>query len=43
MRRQTLEEFQNTRNAPGTLYSVAGDEGGGLDWDKAALAPAKTT
>ena len=42
MRGQTLEEFQKTRNAPGALYSVAGNEGNGLAWDKAALAPAKT-
>ena len=42
MRGQTLEEFQKTRNAPGALYSVAGNEGGGLAWDKAAPAPAKT-
>jgi gallate dioxygenase len=26
MRGQTLEEFQQTRNAPGALYSVAGKE-----------------
>ncbi len=34
MRGQTLEEFQKTRNAPGALYSVAGNEGKGLAWDK---------
>jgi gallate dioxygenase len=34
MRGQTLEEFQKTRNAPGALYSVAGQEAGKLDWDK---------
>jgi gallate dioxygenase len=37
MRGQTLEEFQKTRNAPGALYSVAGNEGPGLSWDKPAL------
>jgi gallate dioxygenase len=35
MRGQTLEEFQKTRNAPGALYSVAGNEAKGLAWDKA--------
>jgi len=35
MRGQTLEEFQKTRNAPGALYSVAGNGGGALAWDKA--------
>jgi len=43
MRGQTLEAFQETRNAPGALYSVAGNEGNGLAWDKTTLAPAKTT
>ena len=33
MRGQTLEEFQKTRNAPGALYSVAGNETAGLSWD----------
>ncbi len=42
MRGQTLEEFQKTRNAPGALYSVAGNEGDGLAWDKVTPAPAKT-
>jgi len=42
MRGQTLEEFQKTRNAPGALYSVAGNEGDGLAWDKTALVSAKT-
>jgi len=42
MRGETLEEFQKTRNAPGALYSVAGNEGDGLAWDKTALASAKT-
>jgi gallate dioxygenase len=34
MRGQTLEDFQKTRNAPGALYSVAGNEGNKLAWDK---------
>jgi gallate dioxygenase len=38
MRGQTLEEFQNTRNAPGALYSVAGKDAGKLDWDKKPAA-----
>jgi gallate dioxygenase len=33
MRGQTLEEFQKTRNAPGALYSVAG-EVDKLAWDQ---------
>jgi gallate dioxygenase len=32
MRGQTLEDFQKTRNAPGALYSVAGNSGGNLAW-----------
>ena len=33
MRGQTLEQFQQTRNAPGALYSVAGaDAGGRRSW-----------
>ena len=36
MRGQTLEDFQKTRNAPGALYSVAGNEGKALGWDKSA-------
>jgi len=32
MRGQTLEEFQKTRNAPGALYSVAGQDAGTLAW-----------
>ena len=38
MRGQTLEEFQKTRNAPGALYSVAGQDAPNLAWD---AAPAK--
>ena len=33
MRGETLEDFQKTRNAQ-VLYSVAGDEGDNLAWDK---------
>jgi gallate dioxygenase len=33
MRGESLEEFQKTRNAQ-VLYSVAGNEGGSLAWDK---------
>lgn len=35
MRGQSLEDFQQTRNAPGALYSVAGKEAGALAWDVA--------
>jgi gallate dioxygenase len=35
MRGQTLDEFQQTRNAPGALYSVAGSDAGALAWDPA--------
>jgi gallate dioxygenase len=35
MRGQSLEDFQQTRNAPGALYSVAGKEAGALAWDAA--------
>jgi gallate dioxygenase len=38
MRGETLEEFQKTRNAPGALYSVAGQDAPKLAWD---AAPAK--
>ena len=34
MRGQSLEDFQQTRNAPGALYSVAGKDAGGLAWNK---------
>jgi gallate dioxygenase len=34
MRGQTLEEFQQTRNAPGALYSVAAKDAGTQGWDK---------
>ena len=36
MRGQTLEDFQQTRNAPGALYSVAGKDATALDWDQPA-------
>jgi gallate dioxygenase len=36
MRGQTLEEFQQTRNAPSALYSVAGQETTALNWDRKA-------
>ncbi len=36
MRGETLEQFQKTRNAPGALYSVAGQQASKLAWDKAA-------
>jgi len=42
MRGETLEAFQQTRNAPGALYSVAGKGAGNLGWDSppgAAAAP----
>jgi len=34
MRGETLEEFQKSRNAPGALYSVAGNEARDLAWDR---------
>src|SRR5256885_2551712 len=34
MRGETLEDFQRTRNAPGALYSVAGNAAGNLAWDQ---------
>lgn len=36
MRGETLEAFQQTRNAPGALYSVAGKDAGALGWDTPA-------
>jgi len=36
MRGQSLEDFQQTRNAPGALYSVAGKDAAPQTWDKAA-------
>ncbi|MBI1205511.1 MAG: gallate dioxygenase [Rhodopseudomonas sp.] len=40
MRGETLEQFQKTRNAPGALYSVAGNAGPTLAWDKDAAKAA---
>jgi len=40
MRGETLEQFRQTRNAPGALYSVAGKEAPKLAWDQEP-APAK--
>ena len=34
MRGQSLEDFQQTRNAPGALYSVAGKDADKVSWDK---------
>jgi len=34
MRGQSLEDFQNTRNASGALYSVAGKDAVKLEWEK---------
>jgi len=36
MRGQTLNEFMQTRNAPGALYSVAGKEQASFAWDRPA-------
>jgi gallate dioxygenase len=36
MRGETLEAFQQTRNAPGALYSVAGKATGTMSWDRPA-------
>lgn len=36
MRGESLEEFQQTRNAPGALYSVAGTDAKSLDWNREA-------
>jgi len=40
MRGQTLDDFQKTRNAPGALYSVAGNDAGQMQrsWDNAREA-----
>jgi gallate dioxygenase len=34
MRGQSLEEFQQTRNAPGALYSVAGKDAAPQAWER---------
>ena len=39
MRGESLEAFQQTRNAPGALYSVAGAATQKAGWDKDASAP----
>ena len=39
MRWQSLEEFQQTRNAPGALYSVAAKDAGTQGWDKPPAEP----
>jgi gallate dioxygenase len=39
MRGQTLEAFQQTRNAPGALYSVAGKDAAPQTWDAGAVPP----
>jgi gallate dioxygenase len=39
MRSQTLEDFQQTRNAPGALYSVAGKDAAPQTWDAQQSAP----
>ncbi|CAM4381996.1 gallate dioxygenase [Kerstersia similis] len=36
MRGETLAQFQQTRNAPGALYSVAGQQAGRPEWDQPA-------
>lgn len=38
MRGQSLADFQQTRNAPGALYSVAGADAGPLSWDTTPAA-----
>ena len=39
MRGQTLEDFQKTRNAPGALYSVAGNDTQPLPWNAMKKEP----
>jgi gallate dioxygenase len=39
MRGQSLEDFQQTRNAPGALYSVAGKDAAPQTWDAPSLPP----
>ncbi|MBI2771452.1 MAG: gallate dioxygenase [Burkholderiales bacterium] len=41
MRGETLEQFQQTRNAPNALYSVAGKQSGAPAWE--AVPPSPTT
>lgn len=40
MRGQSLADFQKTRNAPGALYSVAGNTRSGIDWANPGTTPA---
>lgn len=40
MRGQSLADFQKTRNAPGALYSVAGNTRSGVDWANPGTTPA---
>jgi gallate dioxygenase len=42
MRGQSLGQFQQTRNAPGALYSVAGSEAPNPAWASAAATPTQT-
>ena len=42
MRGETLEAFQRTRNAPGALYSVAGQGAGNLGWDQPSNTAARS-
>lgn len=42
MRGETLEQFQQTRNAPGALYSVAGKDSETLAWDAQPAASAES-
>ena len=39
MRGQSLEDFQQTRNAPGALYSVAGKDAAPQAWDRQVPQP----
>ncbi|QGW82025.1 gallate dioxygenase [Variovorax paradoxus] len=41
MRGQSLEKFQQTRNAPGALYSVAGKNAAPQAWEEKSVQPTK--
>jgi gallate dioxygenase len=41
MRGETLEAFQQTRNAPGALYSVAGTDAKSVAWEEASKKTVK--
>lgn len=43
MRGETLAEFQQTRNAPGALYSVAGKDAAPQAWDAPSLPPSTSS